>query len=140
MPAGQERLAGFRDALARHGRPEVPSVEGDFTLESGERAMTQLLAEHPEVDGVFAANDLMAQGALLVLRDTGRAVPEEVAVIGFDDSSAALACRPPLTTIRQPLEDMAAEMARLLLAHIEQPGRPVSSVIFDPTLVVRKSG
>lgn len=140
MPAGQERLAGFRDALARHGRPGVPSVEGDFTLESGERAMTQLLAEHPEVDGVFAANDLMAQGALLVLRDAGRAVPDEVAVIGFDDSSAALACRPPLTTIRQPLEDMAAEMARLLLAHIGQPGRPVSSVIFDPTLVVRESG
>jgi DNA-binding LacI/PurR family transcriptional regulator len=140
MPAARERLVGFREALARHGRPGVPSVEGDFTLESGERAMSQLLAEHPEVDGVFAANDLMAQGALLVLRDAGKAVPAEVAVIGFDDSSAALACRPPLTTIRQPLEDMAAEMARLLLAHIAQPDRPVSSVIFDPTLVVRESG
>lgn len=140
MPAGQERLAGFRAALTRQGRPDVPAVEGDFTLESGERAMTQLLADHPEVDGVFAANDLMAQGALLVLHDAGKSVPDDVAVIGFDDSSAALACRPPLTTIRQPLEDMAAEMARLLLAHIEQPGRPVSSVIFDPTLVVRESG
>ncbi|WP_433256878.1 LacI family DNA-binding transcriptional regulator [Streptosporangium sp. CA-135522] len=139
VPAGQDRLAGFRDAMAAHGHPYLPCVEGNFTYDSGEAAMERLLAEHPDIDGVFVANDLMAQGALLVLRHHGRRVPDDIAVVGFDDSSAALACRPPLTTVRHPVEDMAAEMARLLLSRIEQPDRQVTSVIFEPTLVVRQS-
>ncbi|WP_214411172.1 LacI family DNA-binding transcriptional regulator [Sphaerisporangium fuscum] len=139
VPAGQDRLAGFRDALAAHGRAYVPCAEGGFTYDSGEAAMERLLAEHPDLDGVFVANDLMAQGALPVLRQHGRRVPEDVAVVGFDDSSAATACRPPLTTVRHPVEDMAAEMARLLLDHVERPGLPPTSVIFDPALVVRQS-
>jgi DNA-binding LacI/PurR family transcriptional regulator len=139
VPASQDRLAGFRDAMARHGHAYLPILEGDFKQESGETAMERLLTEHPRVDGVFVANDLMAQGALLVLRQHGRRVPEDVAVVGFDDSPPALACRPQLTTVRQPVEDMAAEMARLLLSHIEDAGRDPASVIFDPTLVVRAS-
>ena len=139
MPAGQDRLEGFRAGMARRGQPYVPSVEGNFTQESGERAMERILAEHPDVDGVFAANDLMAQGALHVLRDRGVRVPQDMAVIGFDDGIVAQACRPPLTTIRQPVEDMAAEMARLLLTHIEQPDQRPASVIFEPELVVRES-
>ena len=59
--------------------------------------------------------------------------------MGFDDSSAALVCRPPLTTVQQSVEEMAAEMARLLMAQVERPGRPVTSVIFEPSLVVRES-
>ncbi|MBB5137916.1 DNA-binding LacI/PurR family transcriptional regulator [Thermocatellispora tengchongensis] len=139
VPASQARLAGFQDAMAAHGHPYIPCAEGGFTYHSGEAAMERLLAEHPDLDGVFVANDLMAQGALLVLRHHGRAVPGDVAVVGFDDSSAATACRPPLTTVRHPVEDMAAEMARLLLEHIDQPGRPPTSVIFEPALVVRAS-
>lgn len=138
-PAGQDRLAGFREAMAEHGIAYVPSVEGSFTQEGGERAMKQLLAEHPETDGVFVANDLMAQGALLVLRDHGRRVPDDVAVIGFDDSSAALASRPLLTTVRQPVEDMAAEMGRLLMALIDDPTQQTRSAIFKTTLVRRQS-
>jgi DNA-binding LacI/PurR family transcriptional regulator len=139
VPASQDRLSGFRDAMAKHGHPYVPTAQGNFTQESGESAMERLLAEHPTVDGLFVGNDLMAQGALLVLSQHGRRVPADVAVVGFDDSPPALACRPRLTTIRQPVEDMAAEMARLLLSHIEDPGREPTSVIFDPTLVVRAS-
>ena len=139
LPAGQDRLAGFRDAMARHGQPNVTSAEGGFTLAGGQQAMTRLLAEVPDLDGVFAANDLMAQGALLTLAGRDKRVPEDVAVVGFDDSSAALACRPPLTTVRQPVEEMAAELARLLLARVDDPGQPPSSVIFEPTLVVRGS-
>jgi DNA-binding LacI/PurR family transcriptional regulator len=101
--------------------------------------MTRLLAEVPDLDGVFAGNDLMAQGALLALAGQGRAVPGKVAVVGFDDSSVALACRPPLTTVRQPVEDMAAELARLLLSRIEDPAQPPGSVVFEPTLVLRES-
>ncbi|MDT0267263.1 LacI family DNA-binding transcriptional regulator [Streptomyces sp. DSM 44915] len=137
--ASRERLAGFQDAMARHGHPYVPAVEGNFTLESGERAMAGLLAEQPDLDGLFVANDLMAQGALHVLREQGRRVPEQVAVVGFDDSSAAVSSRPALTTVRQPIEEMAAEMTRLLLDRVDQPDRRLTSVIFEPTLVVRQS-
>ncbi|MEG9549119.1 MULTISPECIES: LacI family DNA-binding transcriptional regulator [Streptomyces griseus group] len=139
VPAGQARLTGFRDTMARHGHPYVPTAEGQFTQESGEAAMERLLAEHPDLDGVFAANDLMALGACHVLREHGRSVPGDVAVVGFDDSSAALACRPPLTTVRQPVEGMAAEMTRLLLDRLARPDGPVTSVIFEPELVVRGS-
>ncbi|MEV7404854.1 LacI family DNA-binding transcriptional regulator [Streptomyces sp. NPDC091267] len=139
VPAGQERLAGFRDTMSRHGHPYIPIAEGQFTQESGEAAMERLLVEHPDLDGVFAANDLMAMGACHVLREHGRRVPEDVAVIGFDDSSAASACRPPLTTIRQPVEAMAAEMARLLIDRLAKPDSGATSVIFEPALVVRDS-
>ncbi|WP_406457685.1 LacI family transcriptional regulator [Streptomyces sp. NBC_00876] len=139
VPAGQERLAGFRDTMARSGHPYIPIAEGQFTQESGEAAMERLLAEHPDLDAVFAANDLMAMGACHVLREHGRRVPEDVAVIGFDDSSAASACRPPLTTVRQPVEAMAAEMARLLIERLSKPDGAATSVIFEPALVVRDS-
>jgi DNA-binding LacI/PurR family transcriptional regulator len=139
VPASRDRLAGFRDAMARHGHAPVPNETGNFTHDSGEAAMVRLLAAAPEVDGVFVANDLMAQGALGVLHRAGRRVPADVAVVGFDDSSPARSCRPQLTTVRQPVEDMGAEMARLLLAHIENPATPPRSVIFDPTLVIRES-
>ena len=138
VPASQERLAGFRDAMARHGLPYVPWQTGNFTLGSGEQAMEALLAEQPDLDGVFAANDLMAQGAVQVLRHHGKTIPQDVAVIGFDDSSAAAATRPPLTTIRQPVEDMAAAMVQLLLDRLAGDDQP-RSVIFEPTLVTRES-
>ncbi|MFB9903152.1 LacI family DNA-binding transcriptional regulator [Allokutzneria oryzae] len=139
VPVSQDRLTGFREALARHGLHRVPVAEGDFTQDGGEAAMLALLAEHPGLDGVFAANDLMAQGAIAVLRDHGRAVPDDVAVIGFDDGAPAQSSRPRLTTIRQPVEDMAAEMATLLLTRLAAPATPPTSVIFAPTLIPRAS-
>ena len=138
-PAGQDRLMGFRDVMSAHGRDDVVIVEGEFTWDSGAAAMEQLLAECPDVDGVFIASDLMANGALSVLRRQGRSVPDDVAIVGFDDSSAALACDPPLTTVRQPVEDMAAEMARLLLRQVERTDAPTAAVVFEPTLVIRRS-
>ncbi|MZD04643.1 substrate-binding domain-containing protein [Streptomyces sp. SID5785] len=139
VTASQERLAGFRDAMARHGRPLVPSAEGGFTRASGAAAMARLLDGHPDLDGVFAANDLMAQGACQVLRERGRRVPEDVAVIGFDDSSVAVTCDPTLTTVRQPVERMGAEMARLLDEQVRGERTEPTSVVFDPELVVRDS-
>ncbi|MEU4347865.1 LacI family DNA-binding transcriptional regulator [Streptomyces sp. NPDC023838] len=139
VPAGQDRLTGFRDAMARRGHPYVPIVEGRFTQRSGEEAMARLLAEHPDLDGVFVGNDVMARGACQVLGEHGRRIPDDVAVVGFDDSAAATSGRLGLTTVRQPVEAMAAEMARLLQEHIETPERPVTSVVFEPELVVRES-
>ncbi|MER5401154.1 LacI family DNA-binding transcriptional regulator [Streptomyces sp. NPDC002599] len=139
VAASQDRLAGFRDTMARGGHPYVPVAEGGFTLDSGMAAMSGLLSEHPDVDGVFAANDLMAQGVCQLLRERGRQVPDDVAVVGFDDSSVAVTCRPPLTTVRQPVEEMAAAMAALLDEHIQGVRTEPTSLIFDPELVVRAS-
>jgi DNA-binding LacI/PurR family transcriptional regulator len=139
IPAARDRLSGFRDALALAGITHVPVAEGTFTVESGAAAMSRLLSEHPDLDGVFAANDLMAQGACQFLREQGRRIPHDVAVVGFDDSSVALTCRPPLTTVRQPVEKMAAEMAQLLSEHIQGTRTQPASVIFEPELVVRDS-
>jgi DNA-binding LacI/PurR family transcriptional regulator len=137
VPASLDRVSGFRRTMAKHGHGWVPIAAGNFTQASGEAAMRSLLGE--QLDGLFVANDLMAVGALLVLREAGRRVPEDVAIVGFDDSSAATAAAPPLTTVRHPLEDMAAEAARLLLARIDDPDMRVSSVIYEPTLVRRQS-
>ena len=101
--------------------------------------MAALLRDHPEVNGVFAANDLMAQGACHVLREAGRRIPEDVAVVGFDDSSVAVTCRPPLTTVRQPVEDMAAAMAGMLEEQVRGVRTAPRTLVFAPQLVVRES-
>jgi DNA-binding LacI/PurR family transcriptional regulator len=139
VPASVDRISGFRRAMARHGHAWVPLETGNFTQDSGEKAMRALLAAHPLLDAVFVANDLMALGALQVLHDAGRDVPGDVAVVGFDDSSAAVAARPALTTVRHPLEDMAAEAARMLLSRLDEPDARVTSVIYEAALVERQS-
>lgn len=138
-PTADERLDGFRDALAGHGITSVPVVRGRFTVDSGRRAMARLLKEHPETDAVFAANDLMAQGACAYLREQGVAVPGRVAVVGFDDSVAARSARPQLTTVRQPVERMAAAMAGLLVEQLDGTRSGPGSKVFEPVLVVRES-
>ncbi|MGW1411078.1 LacI family DNA-binding transcriptional regulator [Streptomyces sp. NPDC002403] len=139
LPAGRDRLSGFCDALEHAGRIRPAVAEGGFTVESGAAAMLRLLAGHPEVDGVFAANDLMAQGACQALRDRRLRVPHDVAVVGFDDSSVAVTCRPPLTTVRQPVEEMAAAMAELLAGQLQGSVAGPTHLVFEPELVVRES-
>ncbi|WP_435132244.1 LacI family DNA-binding transcriptional regulator [Actinacidiphila sp. bgisy144] len=118
-----DRLDGFRDALP--GVDPRLIVEGDFTPDGGARAMARLLDDFPDLDGVFAASDVMASGALRMLRNRGVRVPEDVAVVGFDDIvSVADWTDPPLTTIRQDIEEMGRMMARLLLRRIEAGAGP----------------
>ncbi|MER7347254.1 LacI family DNA-binding transcriptional regulator [Streptomyces aurantiacus] len=109
-----DRLDGYRDVLPA-ADPDLV-VEGDFTPAGGERAMRLLLDRRPDVDAVFAANDLTASGALRVLRESGRRVPRDVAVVGFDDMlPVAEQADPPLTTVRQDIEGMGRLMAAMLL-------------------------
>ncbi|MGN9910491.1 LacI family DNA-binding transcriptional regulator [Phytohabitans sp. LJ34] len=137
MVAGIERLAGYRDALRGSDRRSIVAV-GDFTRESGAVAMRHLLDDDPKLDAVFVASDLMADGALRTLRDAGRRVPDDVAVIGFDDAEFASYTDPPLTTVRQPIIEIGREMVRLLLSLAE--GEPVEPALILPThLVVRES-
>lgn len=100
--------------------------------------MTELLARHPDLDAVFAASDVMAAGALHALRAAGRRVPEDVAVVGFDDSPIARHTEPRLTSVRQPVEEMGRAMARVLLESIENPAAPGQHVVL-PTKLVRRA-
>lgn len=138
-PGGVERLAGYREVLAESGIDfdERLVVSGDYSRASGEAGAERLLAQCPDVDAVFVASDLMAQGVLTSLERAGRRVPEDVSVGGFDDSSAALAARPQLTTIRQPYDRISAEMVRVLLAQIG--GEDPAAVILPTELVKRQS-
>jgi DNA-binding LacI/PurR family transcriptional regulator len=138
-PGGLERLAGYREVLAEAGLgPDDRLItSGDYSRASGEAGAELLLSRVPDLDAVFVASDLMAQGALTALRRAGRRVPEDIAVGGFDDSPAALASRPELTTIRQPWDRISSEMVRVLLAQIG--GEDPAAVILPTELVRRES-
>ncbi|MFV2010198.1 MULTISPECIES: LacI family DNA-binding transcriptional regulator [unclassified Micromonospora] len=134
-PGGVECLAGYHDVLGDTDPRLV--VTGDYTRAGGEAAMEQLLRQAPDLDAVFVSSDLMAAGAIAALHRAGRRVPQDVAVGGFDDSEVATASLPPLTTIRQPLGRISAEMVRLLLGHLA--GDSYAAVILPTELVVRGS-
>ncbi|MFF3633470.1 LacI family DNA-binding transcriptional regulator [Streptomyces sp. NPDC002250] len=116
----QRRVDGYRDALHDAGLPVDEGLiePGDFTDEGGRRAMTTLLGRHPDLDAVFAGSDVMAAGARQVLREAGRSIPGDVALVGYDDSAVARHMDPPLTSVRQPIEEMGRAMIDLLLSEI----------------------
>ncbi|WP_103528834.1 LacI family DNA-binding transcriptional regulator [Streptomyces sp. SM12] len=137
----QDRLAGFRSVLRERGlpRPGALVVGSEFTVPSGQRAVERALAEGRRFDSVFALNDQTAVGALTALRAAGRSVPEDVAVIGFDDVPMASVADPQLTTVRQPIHRMGETAARMLLRHLDgTPLRP-EPVVLPTELVVRAS-
>jgi DNA-binding LacI/PurR family transcriptional regulator len=137
MTAALDREHGFLGELAARGMTGI-AVAGDFSMESGRQAMTELLAMHPDVDGVFVASDLMALGAFVAITDSGRSIPDDVAVVGFDDSPFADTARPRLTTIRQPVLDMGAALAMRLLRTIEE-GAALDPLLIPAELVARDS-
>ncbi|MEV0177347.1 LacI family DNA-binding transcriptional regulator [Streptomyces sp. NPDC050803] len=114
------RVDGYRDALRDAGQTvdERLIEPGDFTEEGGRRAMTALLERRPGLDAVFAGSDVMAAGARQVLREQGRRIPDDVALVGYDDSAIARHMDPPLTSVRQPIEEMGRRMIDLLLEEI----------------------
>ena len=141
MSAGVDRLRGYvqatRTASMRAAAGRV--AYGDFTEAAGYRGIKQLLEKTPKIDGVFIASDLMAMGALRALRELGRRVPDDVAIIGFDDAPLARYADPPLTTIRQPVERLGQEMVRLLLHRQSDPDGELQTIILPTELVVRSS-
>jgi DNA-binding LacI/PurR family transcriptional regulator len=137
MVAGLDRLEGYRRAMAGSDRRSLVAV-GDFTRDSGATAMRQLLDDDPALDAVFVASDLMAHGALKALREAGRRVPDDVAVVGFDDIELAAFSDPPLTTVAQPIVEIGRTIARQLLRRLD--GEDVEPAVILPTeLVVRES-
>ena len=141
MVAALDRLSGYRDALAEADLGPDPSLQAnaDFTQDGGAAAMEQLLAARPDIDAVFVASDLMAAGAIAVLATAGRRVPEDVAVVGYDDSPVATTVRPQLTSVRQPIEEMGHETARLLIDLVEGSDPVPRRVILATELIRRAS-
>jgi DNA-binding LacI/PurR family transcriptional regulator len=141
MAPGLDRLEGYRRGLRAAGRDLCPELEevGDFTFEGAQAAMHALLRRRPDIDGVFVTSELMALGAMSVLRTHGRRVPDDVAVVGFDDSPVGLTANPPLSTIRQPTELMGREMTRLLLQMIASGDQRPQHLILGTELIVRAS-
>jgi DNA-binding LacI/PurR family transcriptional regulator len=141
MAVGVDRLTGYRESIVRAGLTpdEMLIGYGDFSEESGAAAMRTLLAARPGIDAVFATSDLMAVGAMRVLKETGRKIPADVAVVGFENSVLAKQTDPPLTTVHQPVEEMGREMARLLVDLIKGQAQPNATVTLDTHLVRRSS-
>ncbi|GAB2831277.1 LacI family DNA-binding transcriptional regulator [Lentzea nigeriaca] len=137
MAVGSDRLSGFKRGLGEAKIPAGLVVHADYTPESGAQAMERLLDKAPDLDAVFVGADIMALGALQVLHAHGKRIPEDVAVIGFDDSVFASSASPPLTTIRQDVEELGRTMTWRLLAELAgEAGLPPSLLL--PTTLVRR--
>jgi DNA-binding LacI/PurR family transcriptional regulator len=135
---GRERLEGYRRALGDRFRSDLVAV-GDWSLHSGRDGAEMLLRRHPDLRGLFVASDLMAVGAVGALRAAGRRVPEDVAVVGFDDSAAATMVEPALTTMRNPVEQTALEALRILDDQIAGRAHQPVQLVLSSELVERSS-
>ncbi len=112
-PCARERLAAYRSRIQAAGRAGI-ELAADFTRAGGEQAAQRLLQAVPDLDAIFVASDLMATAVLQVLQASGRRVPDDVAVIGFDDSPPAAMTTPALSTVHQPVEQLAGLAVRTL--------------------------
>jgi DNA-binding LacI/PurR family transcriptional regulator len=139
MTAAVDRLEGWLQGLREAGLQPGPVIHGDFTTAGGAEATGRLLSTAREVDGIFAASDLMALGVVDTLRSAGRGVPGDVAVVGFDNHSIQAANGLGLTTVAHPMVEMAAAAGKLLVSAIGNPGEASEPVIYPAELVVRGS-
>jgi LacI family transcriptional regulator len=139
MIAGYDRYQGYLRALEECGMPFCPElvVEGDFSESGGHDAMLKLLAAKP--DAVFAASDMMAIGALWALQEANLRVPEDIAVVGYDDVPLAGKTEPPLTTVRQPIQKLGSTAVKTLIDIIQHPDGIPRHVNVDTDLIIRAS-
>jgi len=115
-------------------------VKGDFRFEGGKKAMSELLGLPKPPSAVFACNDVMAIGAMGVVRSAGSSIPEDISIVGFDDISQASATWPPLTTVAQPIEQMAQIAADLLIQNLTgSVGAERERMVLETGLVIRGS-
>ncbi len=139
--AVHDRAEGFSLELKSAGLTMNPALvgEGDWSHVSGYRTMQHLLAGGEPFSALFVHNDQMAIGAMRALREAGKRVPDDVSVVGYDDIPAAEYADPPLTTVRQPMREVGAIAARLLIQSVEQGERTGGEVLLQPELVRRGS-
>jgi LacI family transcriptional regulator len=137
--AAQDRKQGYLDALRERGQPveEALIVGGDFTQAGGYEAMQRLLPRQP--DAVFVASDTMAMGALQAIRGAGLTVPDDIALVGFDDLPQSTMVDPPLTTVRQPIRRMGALAVEMLVECLENEADSPRHIVLPTELVIRGS-
>jgi LacI family transcriptional regulator len=137
--AGRDRSYGYRLALKEKDIIFDPAlvVDGNFTEQGGYLAMQKLLPAHP--DGVFAASDLTAAGAMRAILEAGLRVPEDIAIVGFDDLPVATQLEPSLTTIHQPIQRMGTLAVETLINIIHEPQSPPHRIVIEPELILRES-
>ncbi|MEU8238567.1 LacI family DNA-binding transcriptional regulator [Actinoplanes missouriensis] len=116
--SGIDRLTGFKTALGTGYDPALVADVPHYDYGSGVKGMRLLLEREPSIDGVFAASDAIAAGALEALREAGRSVPGDVGVVGFDDSTWAVRCQPQLSTVHQPAKELGSYAAQLVLRQL----------------------
>jgi LacI family transcriptional regulator len=141
LTSAKERLQGYRDALAEAGLPVDPALiqMGNFHVEGGYTAVQALLKLPNRVTAIFAANDLMAIGALRGIAARGLRVPEDVAVVGFDDIALAMYTEPPLTTVKQPVREIGKLATELIMARVNGERKEPQSRRLKTSLIVRGS-
>jgi len=134
-PDAAARRDGYRRAVLELGLPDL-SATGKFRLESGHELTLRMVAEEPGLDALFAGCDLMAAGSLQALAEVGRRVPADVALVGFDASLIATCTTPPMSSVHQPVEEMAAAATRAL---VHRQVAPHWRCVFPADLRVRQS-
>jgi len=139
MHASRDRLTGWQQVLSEAGLELLPIEHGDFTGGSGAAAMRRILEHTPDLDAVFVASDLMAAGAVTVLRERGFKVPDDVAVMGYDNSPVSVRGDIKLSTIAQPSAQMGREMVDMLLGLLGGKQPPARGRILETSLILRDS-
>lgn len=136
-----DRLEGYRKALAEAELSYNPNLvrHSGFTQESGYRMMKGIINDSSDFTALFTASDLMAMGAMKAIKEKGLGIPEDIAVVGFDDIPAAAFADPPLTTVRQPICDIGALAAKILIGIVEGKRVNEKHIIMPTQLIIRKS-
>ncbi|WP_207670121.1 LacI family DNA-binding transcriptional regulator [Glaciibacter flavus] len=137
--SGRDRVAGFRAALGDAFDPALVVDYPLYSYDSGVEGMRRLLDRAPDIDGVFAASDAIAAGAMDVLRAAGRSIPKDVGIVGFDDSAWALRCQPPLSTVRQPAGDLGRMAAQRVLDQLDGRESATGGTFLETVIAWRES-
>ena len=137
--SGADRLKGFREALGARFDTDLVAEVPLYDYACGVKGMRVLLDRDPAVDGVFAASDAVAAGALEALREAGRSVPGDVGIVGFDDSAWALRTQPQLSTVHQPAREIGQNAAELVLRQVQGTEPAPRSVLLGTRVVWRDS-
>lgn len=141
LTSGRERYAGYLEAMQAAGLSVDPDLVrfGDYQLESGYKLIRELLRAPNPPTALFVANNLMTVGALNAIHEANRRIPEDIAIIGFDDLPWAISINPPLTTVAQPALEIGIRAAELLLERIANPDGPARTVVLETQLIIRAS-
>jgi LacI family transcriptional regulator len=136
-----DRLAGYRDVLAKYGIPYDPSLvaEGNWEVQSSYPGVKKFLTMPDRPTAIFAANDFMALGAIYTIQDAGLSVPEDIAVVGYDDRDIASFSKPTITTVRPPSFEMGKQAAKLMLDRLENQVEIEDPILIQGELIIRES-